>query len=243
MRAAVAVALLSLTVAGCSSSQAKSARLAKGAAKRAVQGRVTAGPANRSVEVTGTQVLTRDGATAAVVTLRNTGARAQAQLPVQIKVLDRRGRPVYANDLEGLQPALQQMAYLGARARAYWVHDQVVADGTPRRLRVRVGRAPVPAPPGPPPRIVLRGLHLAHDTTGVFATGRVENRSRLVQRNMPIFAVARRGGRVIAAGRAIIERLDPAPQPKPTVFRIFFVGDPRGATLDVRPAPTVLEGR
>jgi len=59
---------------------------------------------------------------------------------------------------------------------------------------------------------------------------------------MPIYAVAKRGRRIVAAGRAIIEKLDPDPQPKPTVFRIFFVGNLTGARIEAHAYPTVLEG-
>ena len=47
----------------------------------------------------------------------------------------------------------------------------------------------------------------------------------------------------MAAGRALVEKLAPEPQKKPTRFSIFFIGDPKGGTLDVRPVPTVLTER
>jgi hypothetical protein len=56
---------------------------------------------------------------------------------------------------------------------------------------------------------------------------------------MPIFAVALRGGRIVAAGRALVPNL-PASAGKPTGFRIYLVGSPAGARIELTPAPTVL---
>jgi hypothetical protein len=247
MRGPVAIAgaaLLAGGLAGCESSQTKSARLAREGAGAAKLTAVAAGPRNREVRVARTKLLRGpDGTAAAVVELRNTGTRPQARVPVQISVRDGRGRPVYKNDLRGLQPALQQLAYLGAGRRAYWVHNQVLAARPPRKLSVRVGRALGKAPAGRPPKVVVDRVRIDRDSTGRFVTGRVRNLSAIAQRDMPIYGVALREGRVVAAGRAIIDRVDPAPTPRRITFRMFFVGDPRGARLVVQPVPTVLEGR
>jgi hypothetical protein len=75
----------------------------------------------------------------------------------------------------------------------------------------------------------------------VYATGVVTNRSKIVQRNVPIFVVALKAGKPVAAGRALIARLDPAPTKKPTTFRVFFVGDPKGGDLRFAVAPTAMK--
>ncbi len=233
---------VALAGGGCESSQTKSARLERLGAKAAKTSRVSAGAANPDVKVTGTQVLHSAGATAAVVGLRNTGPAAQAAVPVQIQVKDAHGKALYKNDLEGLQVALQHMAYLGKGEKAFWVHDQVVGADRGRSVTVAVGKPSARAPATRAPRIKLVGAHLTRDSTGRFLTGRVRNASKVTQRNMPIYAVAKRGRRIVAAGRAIIEKLDPDPQPKPTVFRIFFVGNLTGARIEAHAYPTVLEG-
>lgn len=247
MRAAALIAggaLAAAGLAGCESSQTKSARLAKQAVGAGKLSSVEAGPRNTAVRVAGTQVLRgRDGVAAVVVELRNTGRTPQVAVPVQIAVKDARRRTIYKNDLAGLQPALQQLAYLGPRDEAYWVHNQVVATGRPRAVSVRVGRARRRAAARRPPRIVVDRVRMARDASGRYATGRVRNLSAIPQRDMPIYGVAVRGGEVVAAGRAIVDRLAPDPTPKPVRFRMFFVGNPRGARLVVQPVPTVLEGR
>lgn len=233
----VAVAVLS----ACESTQSKSARLEQDGAGKAQLSTVARGAANPDVKVLDTTILAnRDGGRAVVVELQDTG-RAQAAVPIQIVAKDAKGAPLYKNDLEGLQPSLQQMAYLAGGRSAYWVHDQVTAAERPASVDVHVAE-PKAARPRKVPDIRLTGVHLTTDVSGVLVKGVVENHSTTVQRNLPIYAVARKGGKIVAAGRALIERLDPEPQRKPTVFRIFFIGDPKGASLDVRAVPSTFPG-
>ena len=106
---------------------------------------------------------------------------------------------------------------------------------------MQVGRGK-PGGSGAAPRIRLDGTRIVGDSSGVAIEGTVHLLGQTAQRNLPIYGVVRKGGKVVAAGRAIIERLDPDPTPKPTPFRIFLVGDPKGGRLDVRAYPTVLGG-
>ena len=69
------------------------------------------------------------------------------------------------------------------------------------------------------------------------AIGNVANRSAVEQRRLVVFAVARKGDRVVAAGRAIVERLAPG---KSAHFTAFLIGDPRGAELSAAAPPTVV---
>jgi hypothetical protein len=244
-RAIIALALLpAVALAACESSQDKSARLAKSAGKVAKLTTLKAGAANADVTVAATTVLAnKDGGRAVVVELKDSG-KPQAGVPILITAEDKAGKPLYKNDLNGLQTSLQQMAYVGKSPPgppAFWVHDQVVATATPARIDVAVGKSKAPAP-GAVPKIVLEGVKLDSDPSGLVATGVVKNLSKTSQRNMPIYAVAQKGGKIVAAGRALIEKLDPEPQKKPTVFRIFFVGNPKGARLDVRAVPSTFTG-
>ena len=65
--------------------------------------------------------------------------------------------------------------------------------------------------------------------------GGLVNRSKVLQRDIVVFAVARRGKRVVAAGRAAVERLKPGAR---ATFQVFFIGDPRGARLTLAAPPT-----
>lgn len=240
---AVALAgLLAAALAGCESTQAQSARLAKQGAEAAVVGTVSAGARNPDVRVGRTTLLRSALGTAAVVELTNTGPADQAAVPIQLDVEDAKGASVYKNDTDGLQPSLQQLALLRRGRPVFWVNDQVTAAAPARKASVTVGRARGPAP-ADVPEIRLVGTRMDEDESGPLATGIVENRSRVTQRDMPIYGVVRRGGKVVAAGRALVEKLPPGPRKKPVRFSIFFIGDPSRGTLDVRAVPTVLTGR
>ena len=121
MRAAALLAS-AVALAGCESNYARSARVAREGRKLiAATGRFRVGPASRDVRVGRAAIVRGGGTLAAVVELRNRGARAQAGVPLLIDVRSRRNRTVYRNDLQGLQPALQHAGLVPARGRAWWV--------------------------------------------------------------------------------------------------------------------------
>ena len=68
------------------------------------------------------------------------------------------------------------------------------------------------------------------------AVGFAANRSKVEQRKLVIFAVARKGGRVVAAGRAQINRVKPRKRTRYTIF----IGNPRGARISPEAPPTSL---
>ena len=77
------------------------------------------------------------------------------------------------------------------------------------------------------PDIGVKSVHLLNDpVSGISALGKVVNHSKLLQRRLPVFCVARRGNAIVAAGRAILEKVKPS---KPASFQVFFIGNPRGA--------------
>ncbi|HYM55368.1 MAG TPA: hypothetical protein VES97_08400, partial [Solirubrobacteraceae bacterium] len=95
-----------------------------------------------------------------------------------------------------------------------------------------------PAAAGAIPRISVQGTRLYEDpTNGVGAEGTVVNHSAIGQRELVVYAVARRGGRIVAAGRAVVPVLAPN---LPTRFQVFFVGSPQGAQLAFEAPPTTL---
>jgi hypothetical protein len=235
--AAGLVVLAAAGLSACESTADKSAAIAA-AGRAAVKGRGTLEVVHRNRQVrVARAVIVRGagGAVAAAVELRNGGAEAQRDVPVLIDLRDAAGTSVYRNDAVGLQPALQRLTLIRAHASAWWVNDQVTAARRPRAVRVRVGGAPTATTP---PAVTLAGVHFDADATGRFLTGTVVNRSAAVMHEVPVFAVALRGRRVVAAGRALVPKLPAAGAPKPTHFRLFFVGEPRGARLALTVAPT-----
>ena len=52
-----------------------------------------------------------------------------------------------------------------------------------------------------------------------------------------IFAVGTKGGRIVAAGRGQIRRVKPGKRAR---YQIFFIGNPKGASLALSAPPTTL---
>jgi hypothetical protein len=241
MRRALLLLLAAATVAGCESTQAKSARLearSKAAAKHQREGGLKVTERSREVRVEDTAVLHDSNGAAAVVTLRNVSGRALAAVPLAIQVRDRSEKRLYANDAPGLDSSLVSAALLAPRARLIWVDDQVTsADGAASVLAVPGAGAR--AVQGPIPKLELSQVKLEQDpSSGLAAVGQVTNRSAVEQRRLVIHAVARKGAKIVAAGRAIVARLAPGRSAR---FSVFFIGDPSGARLSVAAPPTVLK--
>lgn len=238
-----ALGALALTLSACESTESESAKLGREGAKLiAGAGTVGLGGANRAVHVGQVALVRGSGRTAAVVQLTNSGAGAQADVPVLIDVRSPKGASLYRNDIQGLEPSLQQMPLLPAHASGWWVDDQVLASGRLGSVKVRVGDAKGAlaraSAAGSSAGVKVSGTSLGNDVAGPYLAGEVVNHTGFAQRNMPIFAVALRGGRVVAGGRALVPNL-PVSAAKPTGFRIYLVGSPAGAHIELTPVPTV----
>ena len=237
--------LAPLALAGCESSQARSARLRSAASHRAQERGLRIARPNPDVRVAAATLVNdaRAGRSAAVVELRNTSRRTLAALPLLFTVTGDGGRKLFSNNLPGASADLTTVPSLAPGDTLTWVNDAIVGVRGGRAVEARVGEpaAPVPAASGPPPRLRLSGVHLDRDPVdGVTAVGRVFNASSIPQQRLVIFATARRGGRIVAAGRGVVPLLRPGA--KGARFTIFFVGDPRGARLRLQ-APAVSLGR
>lgn len=231
--AAVAVAV---AAAGCETTQEKSARLAAKARRTVQASGVRVRRENRAVRVLRTAVLHDAYGTAAVVELRSTARATQASLPISIQVRSSDGDPPFSNDAPGLAPSLTHVPLLRPGERVFWVNDQV-REQAPRTVLAKVGLAEARAPKAPP-RLAVSKLKQGVDPDGVITSGRVRNLSRVTQQNLTLFAVALRRGRVVAAGRAGIERLKAG---KSAPFKVFWIGRPNRARIRVFAPPSVLE--
>ena len=229
-----------LAVTGCESTQSTSTRLAKsGKTALKEQAGLKVGAQNPDIEVTQTAVLKDANGIAAVVALKNTSQRSQTQLPVGITIKDAKGAKIYANDVPGLDASLTSMALVPSGVEAFWVDNQILGNGAPKRVDVKVGRAKGPVPRAIP-QIRLTKVHFDKDVSGPFVAGVITNHSKVLQRRLTVFCVARRGGKIVAAGRAVVDKLAPAPTPKPIRFSIYFIGNPTGAKLSFSVPPVNL---
>jgi hypothetical protein len=238
-RAALALAALAPVLAGCQTTADKSAKLEREARLHPVavtQGLSIARTSSR-VKVTGTSLLHSSEGAVAIVELRNVSDRPLRSVPLAITVSDAHGATVYQNNAPGLEAALASVPSLAAHATFIWVDDQLPASTAGARVSARVGEPPALA--GTVPELRVSGVHLIEDpTNGIGAAGTVSNPSRLAQAKLVIFAIARRAGRIVAAGRAVLPELAAGSQ---LPFQVFFVGDPRGARLEAS-APATTAG-
>jgi hypothetical protein len=230
------VLLPALLASACETTERQSARLAHAGASIAAARTSGAGAQNRSVGVGAVALLDGQGRSAAVVELINNSAATQRDVPLRIDVIDGRGRSLYRNNLQGIEPSLQQLALLPARARAWWVDDQVLAPPGRHAVRVQVGAArsetAVPKIPA------VADLRSGSDQAGPYLTGRISNASATPESNVPIFAVGVRAGKVVAAGRALVASLPAAGSGQAVTFRVYLVGNPAGASFELTVAPT-----
>lgn len=226
-------------LAGCESTQAESARLEQQGAKQLAGERgLVVRKQNADVRAVATAVLQDENGTAVVVVLRNSAAQPVGRVPLAIDVQGAGGRSVYRNDLPGLDPSLIEATGVPANGQLEWVDDQVAASGAPKRVEATIG-AELGSAPRELPKLELTQPRLIEDrVTGIEAVGRVANRSDVEQRRLVVSCVARKGDTIVAAGRAIVNRLAVG---KSATFHVFFIGDPRGSRLTVVAPPTVFE--
>lgn len=235
--ALVALAAVALVTTGCETTAQKSAKIGAelGPVKQEKGLEITA--PNRDVEVVSSTVFSDVAGTAVVVEVRNSSDRDLADVPIAIDVRDAKGKSVYRNDLPGLETALVAIPCVPAHGRAVWVNDQVLATGKPADVEVTVGAGGTPFG-GQVPKFTASEPKLEGDPySGVVAGGTVENESGEKNERLLIYAVARQGGKAVAAGRGAVEKIKAEPKPLP--YNVYFIGDPRGADVEVTLYPTL----
>ncbi|MBS1869144.1 MAG: hypothetical protein JSS99_05730 [Actinobacteria bacterium] len=229
---------------GCSSTRAQAAKFTQEGDKAFAARGLRVGAANRDVQLVERAVLSDANGTAAVVVLKNRGTQALAGVPLALAVKDAHGKLLWRNDAPGLEPGLTHVALLAPGQTVTWVNDQVLTPPPPAprpaALAAKAG-AGAPAPPTAARLdIAVRQARLEGDpASGVTAVANAVNGSGVDQRDLVVAAVARRGGKLVAAGRAIVPLLRAHGHER---FQVFFVGDPRGAELHFDAQPSTLGG-
>jgi hypothetical protein len=228
-----ALALACLTLIGCETTQEKSAKLEHAHRKVAVASRgLTIAQASRSIRVLSTAALHTTEGTAAVITLANSGT-SQREVPLLVSVKQSGGSAV-TNSEPGLARSLTSVAYLPAHATVVWVDDQLTLVGRASAVTATVGEGK--SSTGALPKITLGSHRLEREPSGEVLTGTVNNGSSVTQHELVVYAVATRGGHLIAAGRAVIASVAPGASSQ---FRIFLIGgSAQGAQLTLSAPPS-----
>jgi hypothetical protein len=240
---AVAAAVASGALAGCASTQQKSER-AEVIASRTLLGRQQLRVTRRDprVEVRSVETVRDAHRVAFVVRLRNRGAEPVNDLPVGVGTRTPEGRRRLLNGRAGLPYWQTHGPAIAPGATATLV---VVAE-TERRLRGRpfavVGRADRrPTVATALPAVAVAAHPAPADGSG--SGGRrstvavdVRNRSDVPQYGLELYAVARRGGRLVAAGRVPLAHLGSHDR---ATADVPLVGDARGARVLLSTSPTL----
>ena len=223
---ALALVTLALLLGGCTTTQQKSAR-AKVVANRLLAARkpLLVKRANPSVGILRTTIV---GRRAVVVRLRNRRPQVAEDLPITVGIrhggyFNRRG------DLDYLETHVPAIAAGGEATWVFTSTRRIGARGTPF---ARVGGSAA-KPPAALPEVRVSVVAVR----GATVTARVTNPSDIPQYGLGVFAYATRGGRPVAAGRAVIRHLGTGAA---TSVRIPVAGSLRGAALHVDAAPSTL---
>lgn len=234
-----AVFAVPLLLGACETTQEKSARLEAKGARIGVEGKVELKRTNQDLEVTDKYLLTDQYGSAVILRIENRSSEGQVGVPIQIDVKDAKGKSVYRNDEEGYEDGLLNLQMIGPKEKTWWVNDQVLATRKPASFNYEIGVSEKDYPAKPPEVEVSEPKLEVDPTSGIFVTGTAVNKSAIDQEEMLLYAVAVDRGRVVAAGRGLIPRL--RADSKKVTYNIFFIGDPRGAKIDVFATPDTFE--
>jgi hypothetical protein len=231
--ACVAAVAAVVTLAGCETTEQKSAQIAKRLGHQSAGVTTThIGAANPDVRVDQSQLVQSSSGTAAALELTNTSARAEVDIPILITVDDHAGKPVYSNDTAGASNPSGELSLLGAHATVWWVDPNVLASGAnAASITAKIG-APAASAPAPAAAFAASHLHTGSSYIGPFVSGKVLNRSPTAQTEVTIYAVELAGGRVVAAGQSLIASLAAHASAS---FQVSLIGSAKGA----KPAATV----
>jgi hypothetical protein len=232
--AALAAAVTIVGLCGCQTTAEHSAELEKKAKheRLALRG-VAVSSENPSVKVLQSAVVHSSEGTAVVVMLRNASSHALEDAPIEITVRDAHGGVLFQNNQPGADPSLTTVSLLEPGAQTLWVDDQVQLASVPASASALVGQATRAS--GSVPRMSVSGVHISSEGGEAGAAGTVANRSGVAQEHLVVYAVARKGGRIVAAGRAVLPEVAPGAS---VPFQAYFVGDPSGSQLQASAPPT-----
>jgi len=234
----LAIAVIAgLTLTACQTSQDKARAIRERAQVTAPKPLVIPKP-NKDVKVGETTLLHDQNGDAIVVPLTNETDKMLVSVPLLVDIRDAKGNTVYKNDTAGIDFALNHVAVIKPHETFYWVNDQVTGQG--KTAKVEVGDPEERPPKGPLPQFTLTDPRFGRDFSGVKVTGTAKIDTKVDQSHLILFAVARRGGQIVAAGRGQIKKLKHGGKPAPYV--IYFIGDPTGSDVTIQAPPTTFEG-
>lgn len=235
------------TIAGCDSTQEKNER-AKLTATRELASRkpLRLGRVNPDVRVTKVSVVRGKRAASYVVDLRSTASETQTDVPILVGVRTRDGRVERLNSKGYLGWFQTHAPAIPAGGRVTWVFRSSHVPAPGDRPFAKVGLPAQPlissADSLPPIKAVLlegggnerKAGKKPRNTTPVS----VENVSDVPQYGLQVYALARVGGRYVAAGKVAIEHLGTGQR---VDTEIPLAGSAQKHRVRVHTIPTIFE--
>jgi len=216
------LALGALVLSGCVTTQQRNERY-KLRADRTLAGRrpLLVRRPGSDVRIGHVTALRGADGSAVAVELENRSGHALSDVPISVGV----GR-TRLNARGGLDFFQTHVAAIGAGARVTWVFTtrRRIPRGRPFAVAGDAARAPATLP-----RI---------DVAPAAGGALVRSRTDVPQYGLPVYALARRGGRLVAAGRATVAQLGSS---RSATVGLRMVGAPRGAHIQLEALPTIFE--
>jgi hypothetical protein len=232
------MAMLAATAAGlsgCVTTQEKNARtVLLNERTLATETGVRVADENPEVRVLRVTVIRGRAGDGIAVRMFNSSSRPLTDLPVSIGVRTSKGRVIYLNDAANVDYYDAHVPAIEPGADATWV---LTATPLPRGSGRPFAIVGVPTEP---PTTRVRTLPRINASAREGAAGHVRvtvtNQSGVPQYGLQVYAVAARGGRDVAVGRATVAILDGGGQ---STVSVHLVGTTSGAAIQVYAIPTI----
>jgi hypothetical protein len=227
--------------AGCATTQQEAARLQLNSARiRASELPVRVTRGNPAVVVASVTLVPAGSRHAVVVVLRNPAAAPITDLPISVGIRARSGTRTYLNDRAGLPYFSAHIPSIPGDGSLTWV--LMTARPLPHGAHPF---ATVGFPPSPPlsdpstlPRISAAAV--THGQSSGAGNGTLQlnlvNASGVPQYELQVYAVARRGRRIVAAAATTVPHLGSNGR---TTLRLPWLGKPNGAAPQLEAPPTI----
>jgi hypothetical protein len=192
---------------------------------------------NPEVSVTRSVLIRSGTGTAIAVSLVNDSSRTLTDVPISVGTATRAGRRTYLNQSANLDYFQSHVAAIGPHATVTWVFTTSRKVSAAARPFATVGDALLQAPvPGRLPQIATTVRRTVSTTGAVALQVAVVNHSVVPQYDLPVYAIAVRGGRDVAAGFASVVHLGTHGR---TTVRLTLTGDTNQAALELAALPTI----
>ena len=232
---AASLVVLTTAVSGCATTQDANKR-ASIQADRTLASRkaLVLNGTDPTVQVVRTSVVPGNHGSAIVVVLRNRGDASVSDLPIEV---GRRGGDPF--NARPNVPYFQSHApAIAAGAETTWVYvtKEKIGSGP---VYARIGEQPALAPKARDvPELDVSDASSHRGKGGSAVVAEVSNSTGIPQYGLDVYAVARRGGRYVAAGRASLTHLGVDQKAELT---LNLIGDAKGSQIQIYAPPTLFE--